>query len=333
MVDFREKEYPYYKYFVTFEKVLENFEELKKYNYDYIINSKKDIQEILKNPPKKYNATYDYIKKNLNEIIYMINIDYNRDKKFLKITDYFSEECRVECNFSNYISPLEYYKLNKETVLKNLENVEDYDTVDDYIFKYGPRMICSNFHLVVCTSVLNFFKSKRWLDPSAGWGDRLISAINYGECEYRATDPSACLQEKYSEMINALALDNDKYRITQEGFEEANIEKNYYDLVFTSPPFFDLEKYTNEPSQSHIKYNTLEDWVINFMYPLLRKSFRALVQNGHLCLYISDNVGSKIKYVDRVKDYLKIIKGLKYVGKIAWTTGKYPREMIVYKKL
>lgn len=333
MVDLREKEYPYYKYFITYEKVLENFEDLKKYNYDYIVNSKKDIDKILKTPPKKQNAIYNYIKKNKDSLLYMLNIDLMRDQRFYKITDYFSEECRVECNFANYISPLEYYRLNKETVLENIKDVEDYDKIDDYMYFHGPKMFCSNFHLVVCTSVLKYFKPKRWLDPSAGWGDRLISAINYGECEYRATDPSECLQKKYAEIIKSLSLDSEKYRITQEGFEEANIEKNYYDLVFTSPPFFDLEKYTNEPSQSHIKYNTLEEWVINFMYPLLKKSHRALVKGGHLCLYISDNKGSKIKFVDRVKEYLGVIKNIKYVGKISWTTGKYPREIIVYKKL
>jgi len=320
MVDLLEKPYPYYHYYITLEKLLEDFESLKKYKYDYITGNSKD-KKVLK-----------FFQKHKKDIIYMLNIDFGRDDKFLRITDYFSQECRVECNFADYISPLEYFKINKETILENLGNLPDYDTIDDYFYHQGVKQ-CSNFHLVVCTSVLKHFKPKRWLDPSAGWGDRLISAINYMDCEYHAADPNPCLHEKYKKMIDTLAVDPSKYRVEKIGFEDLKVEADYYDLVFTSPPFFDLEKYVNSPDQSHIKFSTLEDWIINFMYPLLRKSFYALAKNGHLCLYINDNARSGIKFVQRVKDYLAINKSFKYKGVISWYTGSFPREIIVYQKI
>ena len=72
-----------------------------------------------------------------------------------------------------------------------------------------------------------------------------------------------------------------------------------YDLVFTSPPFFDLEVYENEKSQSISKFNTLEKWKQNFLIPAMEKSVSALEMNGHLVIYVSDYTtesGKKIKY-------------------------------------
>lgn len=330
MADLREIEYPYYRFYKSLEQILEDFESLKKYRYDYIIKSKEDIYSYLKK--NKKSTLSSYIQKNKNDIIYMLNIEYIRDAKYLSITDYFSQECRVECNFGEMISPLEYFRLNKKVIIENLGNKPSYNDIDDYFYKNGVIQ-CSNFHLVVCSSLLNFFKPKHWLDPSAGWGDRLISCINYGDCTYHASDPNDCLQGKYKKMIDTLALDKDKYKIEKIGFEDLKVEKEYYDLVFTSPPFFDLEKYSNNPDQSHIKFNNLEDWIINFMYPLIKKSIYALVSGGHLCLYINDNKRSGVIYVKKVKEYLAINKSLKFMGNIAWYTGKYPREIIVYKKL
>ena len=331
MVDIREIDYPYYRLYKSLEEILKDFMDLKNYQYDYIIQKPEDIEDFLKRSKySKKNKSVGFVYKHIKDLLYMLNIEYDRDEKYLKITDYFSQECRVECNFADLISPLEYFRLNKESIIANLGEKPSYNEIDDYFYKRGVIQ-CSNFHLVVCTSVLNYFKPKRWLDPSAGWGDRLVAAINYGDCEYHASDPNDCLHPKYKDMIGTLADDKDKYKIEQVGFEDLKVEKDYYDLVFTSPPFFDLEKYTNDPEQSHIKYNTLEDWIINFMYPLIRNN--ALTKGGHFCLYINDNKRSGVEYVQKVKEYLAINKGFKYKGIISWYTGTYPREILVYKKL
>lgn len=316
MVDISQIDYPFYKYYHSLEYVLENFEDLKNYHFDYIETKRKNT-------------------------IYFINIDFGRDNRFLRITDYFSEDCRVECNFSDMISPKEYFKINKESIIRNLGDSPNYKKIDSYIYNSG-LIQCSNFNIIVCTSLLRHFKPKKWLDPSAGWGDRLISAINYGQCEYRATDPNECLKPKYDNIINVLAEEKiikdergerNKYNITQEGFETADIEANYYDLVFTSPPFFDLEKYSNSPTQSHIKFNTLEEWIDGFMLPFLIKCVAALIKGGHLCLYVEDNYRTKTFYVDKIKGYLNNNKRMKFMGLISWQAGKKPRNIMVYQKI
>jgi len=308
--------YPLYKDNYDFVKVLKNFEDLKDYKFDYYDNKSKTS-------------------------IYSLNIDYDRDERFLRITDYFSEECRIKCNFSDFISPYEYFTINKDSIIKNLTKEYSYKEIDNYIFSRGPRQ-CTLFNLIVCTSILRHFKPKRWLDPSAGWGDRLIAAINYGDCYYRATDPNDCLHPKYKEIIDTFAekktIEDErgsrpKYHITQEGFETAQIEAGYYDLVFTSPPFFDLEKYSNSPEQSHIKFATLEEWMNGFMYPFLIKAIASLQKDGHLCLYVADDKKKKVFFVNRIKRYLNENKRMKFIGNIFWQADTRQKNIMVFKKI
>ena len=68
----------------------------------------------------------------------------------------------------------------------------------------------------------------------------------------------------YKKIINTC---NDKiknYKIIKDGFENVKI-KNYYDLVFTSPPFL-VEVYENTKKQSVKKFNTVEKWKNDFYF-------------------------------------------------------------------
>ena len=50
-------------------------------------------------------------------------------------------------------------------------------------------------------------------------------------------------KRKYNNIINTL-VEKDKrknYKIINKGIEDVNVKDNYYDVCFTSPPFFDLE--------------------------------------------------------------------------------------------
>ena len=46
---------------------------------------------------------------------------------------------------------------------------------------------CTLYPFPAGMEVLKIFKPKKWLDPTAGWGDRLRCAIAYG-CEYMGVD-------------------------------------------------------------------------------------------------------------------------------------------------
>ena len=89
------EKYPLYKENHSLEKIVKNFEELKTYNFNY----------------KKVNPKF-------KDTIYFLIIDFDKEEKFIRITDYFTEECRIACNFANEISPLEYFNLNKKLLMQ-----------------------------------------------------------------------------------------------------------------------------------------------------------------------------------------------------------------------
>jgi DNA modification methylase len=59
------------------------------------------------------------------------------------------------------------------------------------------------------------------------------------------------------------------------------------DLVFSSPPYHDWERYSDEPTQSYRRYATYEAWVSGFLEPVIAHSRRVLRPRGHLVLNVS----------------------------------------------
>ena len=302
-VNIRKVEYPYYHLFISENELKKDFERLKRYR-PYFIKS------------KKYG------------VIFMIKINYEKDEKLLRITDYFSEECRIKCNRKDTISLYQFYQDNKESILEDLGNKVTHKDFDSYLY---PRFknFCSNFPVTISLQVLRYFKPKTWLDPSAGWGDRLVSAIAYG-CEYVGTDPNSCMHPYYKSIIDTLGDGNyDKYQLIESPFEEFSTRRKF-DMVFTSPPFFDLEEYSQEETQSVVKYPSLEMWIENFVKDLCMNSIKYCKKGGHIAFYVNNAKG--INYVSRLKNYMKD-KRISFLGTIRWLQGSYPKEILIWKKV
>lgn len=302
-VNLYEIEYPYYKQIITKNQVIQNFNKLKKYKY---INLKKN--------PVKYN-----IKKINNQYVVFLE-DYYKFKDLHNITDYFSQPCRVKCvyNDKEKKSILELFTENKTTILNQLEseNKLSHFELNEYLYKKYKQ--CTNFNTTIVISVLKFFKPKKYLDLSAGWGDRLIGAMAYG-CHYTGVDPSECMESKYKKMISTLAPKGERqnYKVIKSGFENVELPENEYDLMFSSPPFFTLELYEETDTQSVEKFATLQQWETGFLYPSIQKTYRCLKIGGHMALYISDYTNTN--YTDKMKKYIKEnIQGFTYKGDIHW---------------
>ena len=315
-------EYPYKNLQITKKELLELFEEFKQFKPKFI-NIKKIKRKI-----KKFNNRFTI----LNEV-------YNEYKKYNDITDYFSQYCRARCifNLRENKNILTLFQENKKNIYNKLlkKNQEiNYFNIEEYLYKKYSQ--CTNFNITIMFSLLKIFKPKYFLDFSAGWGDRLIGAIAY-DCNYLGIDPSNCMKTKYKKIINTLCPKNKRknYNIINKGYEDVEIEKNKYDLVFTSPPFFDLEIYENTKKQSHKKFNSVKKWKNNFLFPSIKKSYDALKTNGYLGLYITDYKNNY--YIKDMKDFInKEIKNMKYLGDIHWVN--YPnvkniRTIFVWKKI
>ena len=227
-----------------------------------------------------------------------------------RITNRYSQVQRMKCKRTGFTdSPYDIYQKDQdnydELISKAKGNTIQISRIRKDILKRSNE--CSLFPI---SRVLYLFKhlfgddlSKiRWLDMSAGWGDRLIAAIALKIAKYQGVDPNSDMTSAYEQIITELAPDNlDSYNVKTTGFEDYDIGTEQYDIAFTSPPFFDYEIYSTDRAQSSSKYPTSREWTDNFMLPYVRKSMTALKDGGYLVLYIEQH---GYDYVDRLIEEL-----------------------------
>lgn len=140
--------------------------------------------------------------------------------------------------------------------------------------------------------------AKRVLDPCAGWGGRMLGVVAAG-AEYVAFEPNTETYEGLLKLIKLLGIE-DKVRIIKDSaLEMDKYDIGEFDLILTSPPYFDLEVYSHEDTQSIKGCDTYSMWVNNFLKPLIELSTSHMKQNGWSCWNVH-NVG-KMKMIDDVK--------------------------------
>jgi hypothetical protein len=135
------------------------------------------------------------------------------------------------------------------------------------------------------------------LDPSAGFGGRFLGALacrkvkHYIACD-PATETFTGLRKMENELLpTALTL---RRRMGVEfwhcGSEDMrpNLQHSSVDCVLWSPPYFDTEKYSTEPTQSYLKFPTRESWLEGFIGATLDNVAHALKPDGILAVNIAD---------------------------------------------
>lgn len=178
----------------------------------------------------------------------------------------------------------------------------------------APRFRCT-----AARAYMQFFQATNVLDPCAGWGDRLVGALSLG-VRYTGVDPNSKVHEGYQQLIENFAEDPQKYHMICKPIQaaEADIAPfGPYDLVFTSPPFFDREIYSEEKTQSMYQVTSVQQWLQTFMYPLLEVCSKHLSPGGFLALSINDfayHLQPRHTYCAEILTYAVDHMGLRYVG-------------------
>jgi len=310
-------EYPYYN----------KHYQLSKEKFDNLINNFTPI--IHHHVPKELHGKF----KKMNGKFYFIEENWNKNRELNDATDFFTEECRVGCKFGKHITPLEFWNKNQNNIIdivKKEHGKLNVNYIRDIIFR--DTKLCNNFRVSIAITVLNIFKAKRWLDISAGWGDRLIAAIGYGVDFYCGVDPNDCLTNKYQTIIDTLLVEEKRnnFMVIHDGFETANIPRNDFDLVFSSPPFFDLEIYSKSEKDSMIKYNTLDKWYDDFLMVSIKKAYDHLIIGGHMVLYMGEGINTNYihKMINDVNKFMTYLSNIYYY----YPHKKFARVLFVWKK-
>jgi len=125
-------------------------------------------------------------------------------------------------------------------------------------------------------------------DYSAGYGGRLLgisgSSMSYN---YTAVDPNTETIE-YLNYLNDCIYDTlgrrgRLYKNVSEAYEPEDV-----DLAFSSPPYFNLEKYSDEPTQCMNQFTTLDEWFDGYVVPTMTNIYRGLNDDGVFATNIAD---------------------------------------------
>jgi len=145
------------------------------------------------------------------------------------------------------------------------------------------------------------------LDPCSGYSGRLAACISVNKnLHYKGIDPDGLtatgnmkMASFYSSLYDAIGTREWDFDFSFElGCAEDIMPKinDQFDLIFTSPPYFNVEKYSDLPNQSWLRYQTYESWRDNFLYKILSESFRLLKDDGSLIWNIKNY--KKMKLAD-----------------------------------
>ena len=117
-------------------------------------------------------------------------------------------------------------------------------------------------------------------DPCSGYGGRLMGAMAAGVQRYLGTDVEADTVEGNRHLAQELELSS-RCTVNNAKAEEFDPGSNL-DLVFTSPPYYNLETYGK--SSDSRSYGSVQAWIQAFLNPVIHRAFNSLKTGGHLVL-------------------------------------------------
>ena len=185
-------------------------------------------------------------------------------------------------------------------------------------------------------------------DPSSGWGGRILGAMSVEndvrKIHYIGTDPNTDHtttpgRTKYHELADFYNASTTTvfsnaphtYEIYQCGSEVMKDQPDFQrykgkvDIVFTSPPYFAKEVYSDDPTQSATKFNTFDSWVEGFLRPTLETAVEWLAPNRYLLWNIADaKFGSSILPLEKVSNDILESLGMKKVQTLKMTLAQMP---------
>lgn len=184
-------------------------------------------------------------------------------------------------------------------------------------------------------------------DPSSGWAGRILGAMasdlrtskgDFQRMHYIGTDPNPEFYDGSDSMYASVADFYNKIRVSESLFGESHTYemfcsgsemirhnptfqqyKEKLDLVFSSPPYFLREMYSEDENQSCVKFgSSYESWKEGFLRETLKTAYEWLKPNRYLVWNIADiKVGKK--YIPLEQDSIDICTSLGF--KHVETTG------------
>ena len=267
-----------------------------------------DEKQIIANKIKCISETdmkndYEKLKKMVTEAN---AIEFNeRCRVGNNVVDFFTFRERLETrgkyniNFYDFFTNIEEFKKKKfiQTMLTYYETTKNARGLkNEYIVLKEVYNICISainiFRPLLAVEVYQRFKPTRILDFSAGWGGRAVGAA-VCNISYFGLDINAGLHDAYNKMSAFLNSNSSTNLINLSiadavSFDCSTISPGY-DMVFTSPPYYFIEKYSHNES-----YASKDEMDQKFYIPIFSNTYKHLLPGGHFVLNVNKEIYERV---------------------------------------
>jgi hypothetical protein len=219
------------------------------------------------------------------------------------IVDYFTFVQRLEtkgkydANFFDFLQNIEEYKKKKfiQNMLTYYATVKNKNgTKNEYIVLKEVYNICISAINIMrplnCMEIYTKYNAKRVLNFCAGWGGSTIAASALGIDTYYGVEINTDLISPYAKINAYLASKSaTKIEMTFGNALEVDYTSMNYDTVFSSPPYYNLERYPH-----NLTYTSKREMDNKFYKPLFQLTYNSLQVGGHYIINICKEVYEKV---------------------------------------
>jgi tRNA1(Val) A37 N6-methylase TrmN6 len=271
---------------------------------NYSENEKEIISKNIK------NISFENVNEEMEKLIKIGKDAYKmhaRCRTGNNIVDYFTFTERLKTkgkynvNFYEFVANIEHFKNKKfiNNMLTYYENIKNKNkTKNNYIVLKEVYNICiSAINIIrplVYMEIYSKYKPTCILDFCAGWGGALVAASVLNIHNYIGIEINYNLKKPYQNMINYLKTkSNTNINMIFNNALNIDYDSLKYDLVFTSPPYYFIQKYENNPL-----YTSKKEMDELFYKPLFTKVYNGLQPGGYfiinVCKEVYENVLLKL---------------------------------------
>lgn len=186
-------------------------------------------------------------------------------------------------------------------------------------------------------------------DSSGGWGGRMLGAMRAGVKKYICCEPCDLTRAGLHKLKFLIWKYQRENKLTQMEIEihsqgsEKFMCSELVDLSFTSPPYFNLELYSSEVTQSCVAFPTIKDWVTQFLQPTIMNTIKSIKTGGYMILNVSDCIMyTRVNFslVNEVIGYslsTKLVEAVPYNGHfpafLSYQNEVTKEAIVIFRKL
>jgi DNA modification methylase len=240
--------------------------------------------------------SFDSIIKEWNIIKIMsleeLNNISEKSKLGCNIVDYYFFEERLKTkgnkgiNFYEFLQDIEMYK-SKRYIQTLLSYCDKHNRYTDNIYKryyyiYGLSFGRVNaFKITNALKIYKTYNPTHILDPFCGFGGRLIAAKMLN-IEYTGIDINHNLKPSYNKLLYDFSSNMLSNRLYFQDCLTIDYSTINYDMVFTSPPYENIEVYPNNPIMTIKEWSVFYNKIFKLLWDNLKKGYYIININAKI---------------------------------------------------